>query len=114
MPGTPIVKKNRRFTDNHPDHLLKEGNEHCKEFTESEGTVYLGSGAILRARYIGLRTIATLLFTVQGGSTDSYYATFWIWEPKRFDNYATVWIWDGNAPSEVTGSVYLCYRATGE
>lgn len=113
MAGTPYVQKNRAYEIDHPDQVTRAGNEKCKEFVRTDFWLRVESGSVVNAWQLGLRTIDTLLFTPQGGSTDPYYATAWTFGPKMFENYATIFIWD-NDGSQVSGSVWLCGMATGE
>jgi len=115
--GTPIVHKDKLATGNGTndflDFAVKEGNEKRKEKVWTGGYIDIQHGAIVHARQLGLKTIGQLLIQPDAGSTDPYYMTKWVVDPKKTNNYASVFIWNHDG-SGVSGTITANWRAVGE
>jgi hypothetical protein len=89
--------------------LRKEDNV---DFWEVWGNVRIAHGERIWARNIGLKSIDSLLLTPEGGSVDAYFATKWVWYPKRPSNYASIHIFDHDGSAH-SGSVDVNFYAIG-
>ena len=103
-PGTPRV-------DIHS--ISRAGQELYREKVRCQGEMYIESGARLFSYDFDIETIQGLVLTVEGGSTDSYFATKWVHNKGMKDNWATVWVWDQDG-NQVSGSVWVNFIADGE
>lgn len=93
--------------------ISRAGMELYREKVRSQGEMIIASGDTLYSYDLDMETIQGLVLTVEGGSTDAYFATKWVHSKGEKDNWATIFIWDTSG-SQVSGSVWVNFVADGE